>query len=100
MIMGLAPAKVHIHGYFTEKQYGRTFDYVDVEKDDVFLAPLSHGGKNVRYPHKIFVGPNAETRYAYVKNNVAHIVTDEVWGNGRSVYVVEKWDIKQHRKLT
>jgi hypothetical protein len=98
--MGYASASVQkIAGYFTEKDYGKVFEYVDVDKDDFFLAPLAHGGKNVRYPHKIFVGPLGETRYAFVKGSVAHVVIDETAVDGSSVYVVEKWNIKKNRKL-
>jgi hypothetical protein len=98
--MGHAPASVDmIAGYFVEKDYGNTFEYVEVDKDDWFLAPLAHGGRNVRYPHKIFVGPLGETRYAFVKGSVAHVVTDETEKRGYPWFVVEKWNIKQHRKL-
>lgn len=98
--MGYASASVQkIAGYFTEKDYGNVFEYVDVDKDDFFLAPLAHGGKNVRYPHKIFVGPLGETRYAFVKGSVAHVVIDETAVDGLPMYVVEKWDIKKNRKL-
>ena len=99
--MGYAPASVEmIAGYFTEKDYGKVFEYVDVDSADVFLAPLAHGGRNVRYPHKIFVGPLGETRYAFVKGSVAHVVTDETEKRGYPWFIVEKWNIKQHRKLT
>jgi hypothetical protein len=98
--MGYASASVQkIAGYFTEKDYGKVFEYVDVDKDDFFLAPLAHGGKNVRYPHKIFVGPLGETRYAFVKGAVAHVVIDETAVDGSPMYVVEKWNIKKNRKL-
>ena len=98
--MGYAPASVDIvAGYFTEKEFGKVFEYVDVDVDDHFLAPLAHGGRNVRYPHKIFVGSLHETRYAFVKGSVVHVVTDETELRGKPWYVIEKWNIKQHRRL-
>lgn len=97
--MACAPASVKTFGYFTEAEFGKVFDYVNLPSDEVFLSPLAHGGKNVRFPHKIFVGPNSETRYAYVKNSVAHVVTDEYVVDGEAHYIVEKWNIKRHRKL-
>jgi hypothetical protein len=98
--MGHAPSSVRkIAGYFTEKDYGQHFEYVEVAKDDWLLAPLAHGGANVRYPHKVFVGPLSETRYAFVKGSVAHVVVDETAIDGSPMYVVEKWHIKNHRKL-
>lgn len=99
--MSKAPASVkRIDGYFTEATFGYLFDYVSVDKEDFFLAPLAHGGRNVRYPHKIFVGPLGETRYAFVKGSVAHVVIDEVQFGDKIHYVVEKWDIKNHRRLS
>jgi len=99
--MGHAPASVkRIAGYFTEKEHGNVFEYVEVDKDDWFFAPPAHGGRNVRYTHKIFVGPLGETRYALVKGSVAHVVTDETERCGYPWFIVEKWNIKQHRKLT
>jgi hypothetical protein len=98
--MGTAPASIQrIDGYFTEKNHGKTFEYVEVDKNDWFFSPLAHGGKNVRYPHKIFVGPLGETRYAFVKGSVAHVVTDETTIDGKPWFIVEKWNIKQHRRL-
>lgn len=88
---------LELSGYFTEKEYGKIFEYIDNE--EFFLAPLAHGGKNVRYPHKIFVGPLKETRYAFVKSNVAHVVTDELSKDGNTWFKVELWNIIKHRKM-
>jgi hypothetical protein len=82
-------------GCFVEKDFGKTFEYI--ENQEMVLHPLAHSGKNVRFPHLIFVGPNGtETRDAIVKGTVAHVVTDET-DDG---YIIEKWDIKNHRKYT
>jgi len=79
-------------GSFVEKDYGKTFEYA--ENPEVVLHPLAHGGKNVRFPHLIFVGPNGhETRRAIVKGTCVHVVTDET-ENG---YTIEKWVTKNHR---
>lgn len=83
-----------LSGSFVEKQYGKTFEYID--NPEFVLHVPAHGGKLVRFPHLVFVGPAGatQTRRAFVKGNVAHIVTDET----EFGFVVEKWDIKQHRK--
>lgn len=100
--MGYAPSPVkRIDGYFTEKEYGKVFEYMNVDEKDIFFSPLAHGGKNVRYPHKIFVGPLGETRYAFVKGSVAHVVVNETSDYlGRSKFIIEKWNIRKHRKLS
>lgn len=60
----------------------------------MILSPLAHSGKNVQFPHIVWVGPLQERRYAFVKGSVAHVITDETdFG-----WVVEKWEIKKHRK--
>lgn len=79
-------------GCFTEKDHGNVFEYS--ENTETILSPLAHGGKNVRFPHIVWVGPLQETRYAFVKGSVAHIITDET----EFGWVIEKWDIKKHRK--
>ena len=46
------------------------------------------------FAHCVFVGPDAETRFANVKKTVIEIAVDEdEHGNA----VTEKWQIKQHR---
>ena len=95
--MALAPTGERVLGYFTEKSHGRQFEYS--ENDQLILFPLAHGGKNVRYPHKIFVGssagPERDYRYAFVKESVVHVVVDET----ELGWQVERWDIVKHRKL-
>ena len=86
-----APYDVKTLGCFVEKSHGKLFEYA--LNDEVILSVLAHGGKNVRFPHKIFVGPNADQRYAFVKGTVAHVIVDETdFG-----WIVEKWDIKNHK---
>jgi hypothetical protein len=69
------------------------FDYAAA--DELILSPPAHGGRNVVFPHKIYVG-NGETRWALVKGNVAHVIIDE---RDDGSWVVEKWDIVRHRKF-
>jgi hypothetical protein len=93
--MANAPIGENVIGYFIEKTCGRLFDYA--LNSDMTLFPLAHGGKNVLYPHKIFVGPDGKDyRYAFVKGNVAHVVVDET----ELGWKVEKWDIVRHRKFS
>jgi hypothetical protein len=83
----------NVTGCFTEKEFGRVFEYTT--NPEMVLSPPAHGGKNVRFPHLIFVGPRAEeTRQALVLGSVAHVIVDET----EFGWVVEKWDIKKHRK--
>jgi hypothetical protein len=96
--MGYATASVEkIAGYFTEKEHGKTFEYI--MNPELVLHPPAHGGRNVEYPHLIFVGPLSETRMARVLGNVAHVVVDETERDGKSWFVIEKWNIKNHRRL-
>lgn len=91
--MAYAPLDTHAAGSFIEKDHGKTFEYT-VNPEFVLHVP-AHGGKNVHFPHLIFVGPRGEeTRRALVKGSVAHVVTDET----EFGFVVERWDIKNHRK--
>lgn len=80
-------------GYFTEKDYGRPFEYK--KNPDMVLHPDLKTGRNTVYPHLIFVGPEGDqVRMALVKKTVAYIVVDEI-DNDQSV--IEKWNIKNHR---
>jgi hypothetical protein len=92
--MAYAPLGViSISGSFVERDCGHTFEYI--ENPEYVLHTPAHGGKNVHFPHLIFVGPfGQETRRALVKGSVVHVVTDET-DNG---YTIEKWNIKNHRK--
>jgi hypothetical protein len=92
--MSYAPIGVNfVSGSFVEKDYGHTFEYID--NPEIVLHVPAHGGKMTRFPHLIFVGPHGgETRRALIKGSVAHVVIDET----NDVFVVEKWNIKNHRK--
>ena len=80
-------------GCFTEKDYGRPFEYK--KNPDMVLYPDLKTGRNTVYPHLIFVGPRGDqVRMALVKKTVAYVVVDEVEGD-RSI--IEKWDIKNNR---
>lgn len=82
-----------ILGYFTESDIGNQFDYS--MNDELILAPKAQGGKNVVFPHKVWVGPLGEYRHALVLKTCVHIITNETdFG-----WVVEKWNIKKHRKF-
>ena len=82
-------------GCFDEKEHGKSFEYS--ENPEIVLHPLAHGGKNVIFTHLIYVGPDgSETRDAIVKDTCVHIVTDET----EDGYIIEKWNIKNHRKYT
>lgn len=92
--MANAPVGTNILGYFIEKTCGRVFEYCAL--DEMALFPLAHGGKNVRFPHKLFVGPDGKDwRYAFVKGTVAHVVVDET----ELGWKVDRWDIVRHRRF-
>jgi len=79
-------------GCFTESDHGHRFDYA--MHDDFVLAPPAHGGKNMRFPHKVWVGPLGEYRAANVMKTCVHIITGETdFG-----WIVEKWNIKNHQR--
>jgi len=92
--MANAPAVEKTLGYFIEKTCGKVFDYAAA--DEMILSPPAHGGRNVVFPHKIYVGPLGETRLALVKGNVAHVIVDE---RDDGSWSVVKWDIVRHRKF-
>jgi hypothetical protein len=79
-------------GYFTEKDHGRPFEYKN--NPETVLHPNLKTGRNTVYPHMIFVGPQGDqVRMAFVKKTVAYVVVNEN-DNG---FVIEKWNIKNHR---
>ena len=96
--MAFAPISTHsdhdstLLGEFVEKDYGNLFQF-SANDDGMILAPPAQGGRNMEYPHKIWVGPLGEYRYAKVGKTVAHVITDE----GDGGWVVEKWNIKKMR---
>jgi hypothetical protein len=94
--MAYAPLGINsISGSFVERDHGKTFEYID--NSELVLHVLAHGGKLTRFPHLIFVGPRGEeTRQAFVKGSVAHVVTNET----EFGFVTEKWNIKNHRRYS
>ena len=69
-------------GEFREKEHGHSFNWTKAEENPFGM------------PHKVFVGPNGEYRFAKVLKTVAHIVVDEDWNtNPTNGAVVEKWQI-------
>lgn len=88
-----------ILGCFTEKDCGNLFEFSAAP--DLYLAPPAHGGKNVVYPHLVWVTTpwkhDCGYRRARVLKNVVHIITDED-ENGWAV--VEKWNIKNYREYS
>lgn len=97
--MGYAPFNTQtgvgepIIGYFNECDHGQFFEYSTQEY--LVLAPPAHGGKNMRFPHKIWVGSLGEYRTAKVMKTCAHVIVDE----NEFGWVIEKWNIKKHRRL-
>lgn len=94
--MAFAPlGTTSVSGSFVEKDYGRTFEYSD--NPELVLHTPAHGGKLTRFPHLIFVGPcGEETRQALVLKTCVHVVTNET----EFGFVIEKWNIKNHRKYS
>ena len=83
-------------GCFVEQDTGNYFEF-SMNPDDTVLAPPAHGGRNMEYPHIVWVGGEGVCgmrgyRYAKVMKNVVHIITDE---DDRGWAVVEKWNIKK-----
>ena len=94
--MAYAPLGIKVvSGSFVECDRSNTFEYIN--NPEFVLHVPAHGGKNVHFPHLIFVGPfGQETRRALVMKTCVHVVTDETdFG-----FIVEKWNIKQHRRYT
>lgn len=75
-----------IIGSFTEKEYGKHFEFSENREVDGWT-----------YPHKVWVSTpwhmDEGWRYAKVLKTVAYILTNDEDGND----VVEKWYTKQHR---
>jgi len=88
-LVNLSP-KVSVQlGCFTEKEYGKHFEY---SVNDEFFNVFG----DQHYPHKVWVGDvvGQGWRYAMVKKTVAYVVVDED-ENGP---VVEKWNLKKNTK--
>ena len=79
-------------GCFNECAHGNVFEYS--MHDVLVLAPPAHGGTNMQFPHKVWVGPLGEYRSANVMKTCVHIIT----GENEFGWVVERWYIKNHRR--
>ena len=79
----------YIAGCFNENEYNHIFEYgIRVTDYSSGFAPLSD------FPHIVFVGDKS-FRYAEVKKTVAYVVVNQDKDGNP---VVEKWNIKNHRK--
>lgn len=89
--MTYAPSNMieKVLGKFVESDFCKTFEYIHNPENVTGFVK----GKEVLFPHKIFVGLNQETRFALIKKTVAYVIVDEA-ENG---WVIEKWHIKNHR---
>ena len=76
-------------GSFQERDTGNWFEFS--QNPEMILSPPAHGGRNVTFPHIVWVGDGY--RYAKVGRTVVHIIIDE----DERGWVVEKWDIKNQR---
>lgn len=89
-----AENKIDAVGCFTEKEYGRFFEY----KHNPNPVTLPRGNRRPSqrpFDSLIYVGPNGEeTRMALILGSVAYVIVDET-DDGE--LVVEKWTIKNHR---
>jgi hypothetical protein len=101
--MAYAPISTHfdhdgtILGSFTEKDHGHAFEFS--KNPEMTLSPLAHGGRNVEFPHLVWVttpvsGRDCGYRRALVGATVAHVIVDE---RADGSWVVEKWSIKNRR---
>ena len=85
---------------FKHATTGVYFDYGDAGADAI-LAPTPHGGRNVVYPHKVYLNSEVHGqgwRHALVKGGVAYVITDERESDGVTWLVGERWSIKCHVK--
>jgi len=85
---------------FKHAETGVHFDYGDAGPDTI-LAPPAHGGRNVTYPHKVYLSNEVHGqgwRHALVKRGVAYVVVDEREDNGTVWNVIERWSISSHVK--
>ena len=87
--MGLATMEnwETVIGSFVEKSAGMTHEYSLIGDDGLLWL-------GEEYPHKLWTLDGY--RYARVLKTVAYIVVDE---DEYGLPVVEKWNIKQHRKF-
>ena len=97
--MAFAPRQKEVIGEFVEKGEANWFQYT--EMDEIVLHPDLKTGRNVVYPHKLWVthvqAPYEQGwRQALVKGTVAYVVVDETDDS----FIIEKWNIKGHRKYS
>ena len=87
--MGLATMEnwETVIGSFVEKSAGKTHEYSLIGDDGLLWL-------GEEYPHKLWTLDGY--RYARVLKTVAYIVVDE---DEYGLPVVQKWNIKQHRKF-
>ena len=80
---------------FKHKETGKVFQFERVGHGESVLAPPPHGGKNMVYGHKVYVGDvvGQGWRHAVVLASVAYVITDEIERDGRTWWVSEKWPI-------
>ena len=84
-------------GGFYEKECGKFFEFS--ANPELTLAPPAHGGKNMYYPHRVWVtnkhiANDSGWRYAKVMKTCVHIILDE---DDSGWCRIEKWDIKSLR---
>jgi hypothetical protein len=82
---------------FINTETGVSFQFECCGQDESVLAPAPHGGKNMVYGHKVYVGDviGQGWRHALVLGGVAYVIVDERETDGRSWFVSEKWPIKR-----
>jgi hypothetical protein len=88
--MSYAPSEVNeIDGIFTEKEFGKPFEFVK--------GPGDAHGEEIGATHRIFVADviGWPYRYAKVLKTVAYVAIDE---DDEGCAVWEKWDIKKCRE--
>lgn len=86
-----------ILGGFVEKEFGKFFEFS--KNPEMTLAPPAHGGRNMEFPHLVWVADASSIdcgyRKAKVGKTVVHVITNEA-DDGSAV--VEKWEIKNLKK--
>lgn len=85
---------------FTHSETDVRFLYEAMPDGETVLAPPPHGGTNMVYRHKLYVGDvvGQGWRHALVLGHVAYVIVDECEEDGRTWWVTEKWPIKRHIK--
>jgi len=88
---------------FTHKETGKTFYYerlpINGPGEEAVLAPPPHGGKDMVYGQRIFVGDGEYGqgwRYGVVLTTVAYVIVDEKEEDGRHWWITESWPIRRN----